>query len=111
MRSWIIRIIHVIEFLMVYLWEVIKSNLQVAYDVVTPTHRMKPAMIEVDIKGLSDRELLAYSNLITMTPGTLSVDVTEKRDKLLIHAMYSENPDDLAQEINKTLRKRVTNVF
>ena len=102
MQALIVRIFHAIEFSFVYLWEVIKTNMMVAYDVLTPTHRMHPAMIEVDVKGLSDRELLVYSNLITMTPGTLSVDVSEDQEKLLVHAMYSKDPDALTEEINTT---------
>ncbi|MGB0369908.1 MAG: Na+/H+ antiporter subunit E [Opitutales bacterium] len=99
------------EFSIVYIGEVLKSNFEVAYDVLTPVDRMKPAMIKVDVEGLSDRELLAFSNLITMTPGTLSVDVCEERKSILVHAMYSENPKELAQDINETLRKRIAHVF
>ena len=111
MPAFIRRLLHIIEFSFVYIWEVIKSNFEVAYDVLTPQDKMKPAMINVDIEGLSDRELLAFSNLITMTPGTLSVDVDEDKKTLLVHAMYAENPEALAKDINTTLRKRIAHVF
>ncbi|MEM7673485.1 MAG: Na+/H+ antiporter subunit E [Verrucomicrobiota bacterium] len=111
MRAIILRLFHIIEFSFAYIWEVFRSNIEVAFDVMTPRHRMKPAMIEIEIGDLSDRELLALSNLITMTPGTLSIDVTENREKLLIHAMYAEDPEALSKEISEKFRRKIANVF
>ena len=45
--------------------------------------------------------------MISLTPGTLSLDVSEDRKTLYIHAMYVENPDDLRKEIKDGLEKRL----
>jgi multicomponent Na+:H+ antiporter subunit E len=83
------RLLHAIELLLFYIYEVLISNARVAHDVLTPTHHMRPGFIHLNIEGLTDRQILAASNLITMTPGTLSLDVTPDRKFLQIHCMYA----------------------
>jgi multicomponent Na+:H+ antiporter subunit E len=109
--SWIIKLLRLIEFGLFYIKEVILSNLKVAYDVVTPSYFMKPALIEIDLTGMSDRQILAAANLITMTPGTLSLDLCEKTQRLKIHSMYVDNPDAEVRELNTKILRRIRNVF
>jgi len=111
MLSWITRIFHSLEFLGIYVWEVVKSNLVVAHDVLTPRHRMTPAWLELDLSSLSDKQILAYSNLVTMTPGTLSVDVTPDGRYLTVHAMYAESPREAEEELTRVFKERIRRVF
>jgi len=105
------KLFYILEFVFVYMREVVKSNLAVALDVLTPAHRMNPANLELDVGDLSDRQLLAYANLITMTPGTLSLDVSADRQKLLIHGMYVDSSKRLVEEMETTLKQRIIRVF
>ncbi|MGD7652611.1 MAG: Na+/H+ antiporter subunit E [Verrucomicrobiales bacterium] len=74
-----------------YLTEVIKSNLQIAWDVLTPTDHTRQGLIRLDLPaGLGDGRILLISNLITMTPGTLSLELSEDRRTLLLHILYLE---------------------
>lgn len=105
------KLLCIAEFFLIYLREVVKSNIAVALDVITPAHRMQPAKVELDVSDLTDRQLLAYTNLITMTPGTLSLDVSSDRQTLLIHAMYVDSPEELVAELEANLKKRIVHVF
>lgn len=106
------RILHFIGFIFFYIEEVVKSNLRVAYDVLTPTYHMNPGIIAVDVAGMTDRQLLFMANFITMTPGTLGISFSEKKDKLYLHAMYLEKDiEALSAELSETYGKRVRNVF
>jgi multicomponent Na+:H+ antiporter subunit E len=87
-------------FLAFYGKEILKANFRVAFDVITPRHLMKPAMVATSLSAdLSDIQLYILSNLITTTPGTLSVDVSTDRRTLYVHAMYVRNPDDVREEV------------
>lgn len=77
-----------------FLKELIRSNLRVAWDVVTPTHYMKPAVIAVPLDARTEGEITLLANLISLTPGTLSLDVSSDRRVLYLHVMYL---DDLEQ--------------
>jgi multicomponent Na+:H+ antiporter subunit E len=101
----------IISFLFYYLKEIIQANLKVAYEIVTPRHHMKPGILIIPIQVHSSLELLILVNLITMTPGTLAMDVAPDRSAVYIHAMYTDNPEDLRQNMELGFLKRIREVF
>ena len=106
------RVFHLIGFIVFYIGEVLKSNLRVAYDVLTPAHKMQPGILAVDVTGMTDRQLLFMANFITMTPGTLGLSFSEHKDKLYIHAMYlDDDMEALSAELSNKYGKRVRRVF
>ncbi|MGB0743284.1 MAG: Na+/H+ antiporter subunit E [Opitutales bacterium] len=106
------RLFSILSFLIFYIAEVVKSNLRVAYDVLTPSHRMKPGIIAVNVEGMTDRQLLFMANLITMTPGTLGLNFSPELTKLYIHAMYIDDGiEALVEELENNYGKRVRRVF
>jgi multicomponent Na+:H+ antiporter subunit E len=96
-----------LSFLAYYLWELLKSNAMIAYDVLTPRHHMTPGVIGIPLEARTDLEITVLANLITMTPGTLSLDISADRKTLFVHAMYIRNPDDLRADIKNNLERRV----
>ena len=97
----------VLGFIGYYLWELIKSNAIIAYDVLTPTHHMKTWVIGIPIEAKTDLEITALANLITMTPGTLSLDISPDRKTLYVHAMYIHDPEELRRDIKENFEPRV----
>lgn len=106
--SWSVHFIRLLGF---YVLEVIKSNLAIAYEILTPTHHMKPAIFSVDVSELTDRQLLAVACLVSMTPGTLSLNVTDDQHYLQIHSMYVDDPKSAAQEIHDKYFSKIRHVF
>ncbi len=94
-----------------YLYELVKSNVIIAFDIVTPRNYMKPGVIAIPLKARTDLEIALLSNLITMTPGTLSLDISEDRKTLYVHAMYIDNPDALREDITGNLERRVLEIL
>lgn len=93
------------ELAVVFLVELLRANLRVAYDVVTPQHRMRPAILRVPLDARSDGEITLLSNLITLTPGSLALEVSADRRVLYVHAMYAD--DDFVPRIKRVLEARV----
>ncbi|MCS6772237.1 MAG: Na+/H+ antiporter subunit E [Kiritimatiellae bacterium] len=96
-----------IWFVLYFLKEVIKSSLRVAWDVVTPTHYNRPGIVAIPMNAKTDLEIMLLANLISLTPGTLSLDVSPDRKTLYIHAMFAERPDEIRREIRDGLEKRL----
>jgi multicomponent Na+:H+ antiporter subunit E len=71
---------------------------------------MRPGIIKIPVDVTTDQELLALVNLVTMTPGTLSLDLSEDKKYLYIHAMYMKNPEVFHADI-KSLEKMIKRVF
>lgn len=109
--SYFAKVGQVLRFLLVFLKELIVSSLRVAYDVVTPTDYAKPGIIAVPIDARTDAEITLLANTISLTPGTLSLDVSKDRSVLYIHAMFIDDPDALRREIKEGLEKRLLEVM
>lgn len=92
-------------FATLFLWEVLKSNLRVAWDVVTPRRLRRPGIVAVPLDARSDLEIAVLANLITLTPGSLCVDVSEDRRTLFVHAMFVSDPDEVRTEIKQQFER------
>lgn len=66
------------------------SNFYIAYDVLTPRNRYSPELIRIPVDDLTDLQLYILATRISLTPGTLSVDVTGDRRWLIVHVMYPQ---------------------
>ena len=96
-----------IAFVLFFLYELIKANIQVAYDVITPTFYMTPGIVRVPLDVKSDFEITLLANLISLTPGTLSIDVSEDKTVLYVHSMYIEDKDEFINGIKNGFERRL----
>jgi multicomponent Na+:H+ antiporter subunit E len=97
----------VLRFAVFYVVELFKANLRVAADVVTPAHRSRPGVVAIPLDARTDAEITVLANLITMTPGSLSIDVSEDRRVLYVHAMFVEDADEFRRQLKENLERRV----
>lgn len=95
------------SFLAYYAWELLKSNAVILYEILTPGLDMRPGVVGIPIRARTDLEITILANLITMTPGTLSLDISPDRRTLYIHAMYIHDPEALRKDIQDNLERRV----
>lgn len=96
-------------FLALFLYELVTSALRVAHDILTPRHRMHPGVVAVPLDARTDFEITFLANVISLTPGTLSLDVADDRKILYIHSMYIDNQDveSFRRSIKENLEARV----
>ena len=105
--SYFTRTVVLVRFVGFYLLEVLRANVRVAYDVITPTSQAKPGIVAVPLDARTDVEITLLSNLVTMTPGSLAVDVADDRSVIYVHSMFLEDPDELRRAIKEDLERRV----
>lgn len=101
------RVVAWIKLVIMFHYELFVSSMQVIMDIITPRHLATPALIEMPLDVKTDAGILLVTNLISLTPGTLSVDVSEDRTTLLIHAMFADDPDGLCQSLKSGMEKWV----
>ena len=104
------KIYRIIGFLFFYIKEVILANMRIAYEIITPGNNMKPGVLAIPLNLETDFEILTINNLITMTPGTLSLDISTNKKVIYIHAMYIDDPDEIRREIKAGLEKKIMEV-
>jgi multicomponent Na+:H+ antiporter subunit E len=110
-RSYFSRVPKVIGFLLFFIKELVLANLRVAYDVLTPRHHMKPGVIAIELDAKTDTEITLLANLITLTPGTLSLDVSKDRSVLYVHAMYIDDVDKARKTIKEGFEQRLLEIL
>lgn len=95
-----------ITFTLFVFWELVLSSLKVAHDVLSPKLRNKPGIVAVPLDTRSDAEILVLANAITLTPGTMSLDVSEDRRMLYVHAMFVGDPVEFRKSIKSEFERR-----
>jgi multicomponent Na+:H+ antiporter subunit E len=98
-------------YLFVFIWECIKANIDVAYRVLHPSMPIRPGIVKVRTTLKSDLAKMLLANSITMTPGTISVDIID--DCLYIHWIYikSEDPEVYTALITGAFEKYIKRII
>ncbi len=112
-RKAFFQVIYLVELSLFFLWELIKASFAVAFEVVRPGHNMKPGIIAVPLDTKTDLQITIFSSLVTLTPGTLSLDLSADKSHLFVHAMYIKNGDSLllANELKEGFERRVIRIL
>lgn len=94
-----------------FLLELVLSAVRVARDTLSPSMPFRPAIIAMPLEVKDEVEIMLLANLISLTPGTLSLDVSTDRSTLYIHAMDVDDPDELRAEIRDGFERRIIEVM
>ena len=100
----------VISFIFFFNYELIKANVQVAYEVMTPGLKVTPGIIKIPLDVKTDFEISFLANLITLTPGTLSLDVSDDKKVLYVHSMYVKDKEEFIWSIKNGFEKRILQI-
>ncbi|HSP31059.1 MAG TPA: Na+/H+ antiporter subunit E, partial [Halomonas sp.] len=104
------RVPRFLGFIVFFLKELIQANLRVAFDIVTPPWHMKPGVIAMPLSARTEMEITMVANLISLTPGTLSLDVSDDRKVLYSPAMLLDDEEELRRNL-KEMEHRALELF
>jgi len=105
------RYLWFLYYLPIFIWECIKANIDVAYRVIHPKRPINPGIVKVKTTLKSDTALTFLANSITLTPGTLSVDIDQEKGYLYVHWIDVKQEDVekatalIVQRFERILRK------
>jgi multicomponent Na+:H+ antiporter subunit E len=105
------RVRRVADFLLFFVWEVLVANVRVAYDVLTPTFHMRPGIIALPLDARTDGEITLLANFISLTPGSLSLEVSPDRKFLYVHVMYLGDPEAEKKRLKDGFERRLLEVL
>lgn len=104
------RLPRMVRFVGFFTRELVHANWRVAFDIMTPPWHMRPGVIAMPLSARTDMEITFVANLISLTPGTLSLDVSDDRRVLYIHAMFLDDEAALRRSL-KELEHRALEMF
>lgn len=82
-----------VNFAIFFVKELLVANVKIAFDILTPHYYMNPTVIAYPLRVRTNFEIMVLANMITLTPGTLSIDVSKDRRILYVHALYVKDND------------------
>lgn len=100
------RLFDLVRFIGWFFWLLLRSNLQIAREILTPGWSQQPRIIRYPVEGLTPVQTTVLANSITLTPGTLAVDVSDDGRFLYLHCMYAGDSAALVCELDE-LRGRM----
>jgi multicomponent Na+:H+ antiporter subunit E len=103
---------HMLVLVVAFARDLVVSSLQVTKTVLSPGDVSQPRFVAVPLaRARSGLEITMVANYITLTPGTLTVDVSSDRSTLLVHSLLAgETGDDVRADIQNGIERRVTRV-
>ncbi|WP_437589058.1 Na+/H+ antiporter subunit E [Sorangium sp. So ce1000] len=84
--------------------ELVLSNLTLARDILRPRPVFHPAFVRLDVRALSPVQTILLASLISLTPGTLTVDVGLEEQALYVHSLYARDPAELRGRLRRFVR-------
>jgi multicomponent Na+:H+ antiporter subunit E len=93
-----------------FAWELLVANFRVAADVLRG-NRIEPAVVGIPLDVTTDGEILLLSMLINITPGSVTIDLSEDRQTLYVHVMHMKSADETRREIKDGFERRVRLLF
>jgi multicomponent K+:H+ antiporter subunit E len=92
-------------------WDVVVANLQVARAVLSPVRRLRPGFAIVPVELDDPRAIAIFAHAITLTPGTVSVDLSPDRRQLTIHALDMPDPAATVVALKARYERRLREIF
>ncbi|MGM0898660.1 MAG: Na+/H+ antiporter subunit E [Bacillota bacterium] len=109
-RLYILRVWALFSLFLLFLRELFLSSVQVLAIVIRPNMDIKPAIFEMETELNNDWQITLLSALITLTPGTLVIGISEDQKRLYIHALDFTNIDDAVSSIKNTFERAILEV-
>jgi len=107
------RWLYALFYLFKFLWEMIKANIHVAYIVLHPMLPIKPGIVKIKTNLTKDTAITVLTNSITLTPGTLTIDVNEEAKEIYVHWIDVKTTDveECSKEIGSRFEPVLMEVF
>lgn len=110
-QPYFIQIRRVFVLLGVFLLDVLRANLRMAGIILSPRMKLRPGVVAVPLILKSEAAIIVLANMLTLTPGTLTLDISTDRRTLFIHTVYLDDPEQFRQQLLSGYEQRLQELF
>ncbi len=106
------RPIGMMTYCLIVIWDILKSNLTVARQILfISNENLRPAWIVIPLDLKKPEAITILAGSITLTPGTMSADLSDDGCALLVHAIHAPDPDAVRDDIKDRYERRLKEIF
>lgn len=107
-----VRAVKMASYSVMVIWDIMVANVEVAWIVLTvPNAKLKPAWITIPLELRQPEAITLLAGTVTLTPGTVSADLSESGHYLLVHVLHTDDPDAERDEIKSRYEARLKEIF
>ena len=110
-RHYFFKVPKLILFFFFFLYDMIRANLEVTREILTPKLNMTPGIIAYEHQLKSDFEITMLTNLIALTPGTMVLKISPDKRFLFIHSFYLKDKEKFVERLRNGLEKKLIEVI
>ncbi|WP_020208369.1 Na+/H+ antiporter subunit E [Gilvimarinus chinensis] len=100
-----------LRFLLLVLWDILIANVQVAFLIMGSRQKLNPAFMRIPLELKQDFTITLLANTISLTPGTVSVDLQMEEGYLLVHGLHIDDIDQAIADIKTRYEKPLKEIF
>jgi multicomponent K+:H+ antiporter subunit E len=104
--------VKIVQYILLVIWDIIMANIQVAKIVLfLPNRQLQPAWITIPLELRSPEAISVLAGTITLTPGTVSADLSQDGNALLVHCLHAPDPESVVADIKSRYEDRLKEIF
>lgn len=107
-----IRAFKMLSYCLLVIWDIIVANIEVAWIILTRSNAsLRPAWVVVPLDLRTPEAITILAGTITLTPGTVSADLSNEGHCLLVHALDTDDPEAVSKDIKQRYERRLKEIF
>jgi len=107
-----VSVMKFLSYALIVIWDIMVANIQVAWIVLTkPNSKLRPAWIVIPLDLVQPEAITILAGTITLTPGTVSADLSDEGHSLLVHVLHTDDPDADRDGIKERYERRLKEIF
>lgn len=106
-RRYFQQVPRILELVFFFLGDLVRANFRMAAIILSPRMKLRPAVVAVPLILRSETAIILLTNMITLTPGTLSLDISTDRRMIYIHTVYLDDPRQFSQQLIEGYENRL----
>ncbi|MCP3680142.1 MAG: Na+/H+ antiporter subunit E [Gammaproteobacteria bacterium] len=110
-KRYIGKIAWLIYFVLYIIFEVVISSVRVSRDVLSPRLKISPGVLAIPLGTDTDVEITILANLVSYTPGTLTLDVSTDHRTLFVHTMFADEADAVRRAVQWHLERVILRIL
>jgi multicomponent Na+:H+ antiporter subunit E len=99
------------SFFLFMFWEIIKANLATVKESLYAKSKLEPALVKIPLTVESDLEITILAIMVSVTPGTLVMDISDDKKVMYVHVMHLSSRQDLIDEVKNKFEKRLLEIL
>ena len=105
--AYAVRVWNVARLVVRVAWEVLVSNVKVSQDIITPRLIARPAIYSYEMEARTDAEITLLTLIVSFTPGTLALELSEDRRILYVHVMFATDRESFRRQLHERVERPI----